>query len=53
VRHARCVGLAKTHLRHLCTALGLNVLWPSAWLALVKPHTMSRSPFAALALAVA
>ncbi len=53
LRHARFVGLAKTHLQHLCTALGLNVLRLGAWLADVKPHTTSRSPFAALAPASA
>jgi hypothetical protein len=26
LRHARFIGLAKTHLQHVCTALGLNVL---------------------------
>jgi len=49
LRRARFVGLAKTHLQHLCTALGLNVLRLGAWLAEVKPHTTRPSPFAALA----
>jgi transposase len=53
LRRARFVGLAKTHLQHLCTALGLNVLRLGAWLADVKPHTTYRSPFAALAPDVA
>jgi transposase len=49
LRHARFVGLAKTHLQHLCTALGLNMLRLGAWLADVKPQTTWPSPFAALA----
>jgi transposase len=49
LRRARFVGLVKTHLQHLCTALGLNVLRLGAWLADVKPHATYRSPFAALA----
>jgi DDE family transposase len=53
LRRARCIGLAKTHLQHLCTALGLNVLRIGAWLAEVKPHTTRPSPFAALAPALA
>ncbi len=53
LRHARYIGLAKTHLQHLCTALGLNVLRLGAWLADVKPHTTHRSSFAALAPAAA
>jgi transposase len=53
LRRARFVGLAKTHLQHLCTALGLNVLRLGAWLAEVKPHTTRLSPFAALAPAAA
>jgi transposase len=53
LRRARFIGLAKTHLQHLCTALGLNILRIGAWLADVKPHTTRRSPFAALAPAMA
>jgi transposase len=53
LRRARFVGLAKTQLQHLCTALGLTVLRLGAWLADVKPHTTDRSPFAALAPDVA
>lgn len=51
LRRARFIGLAKTHLQPLCTALGLNVLRLGAWLANVKPHTTRPSPFAALAAA--
>jgi Transposase DDE domain len=53
LRRARFVGLAKTHLQQVCTALGLNVLRLGAWLADVQPHTTRRSPFAALAPAAA
>ncbi len=53
LRHARFIGRAKTHLQHLCTALGLNVFRLGAWLADVKPHTTRRSAFALLAPAVA
>ena len=50
LRHARFIGLAKTHLQHVCTALGLNVLRVGNWLADAAPrHTTSRSSFAALA----
>ncbi len=49
LRHARYIGLAKTHLQHLCTALGLYILRLGAWLAEAKPHTTRPSPFAALA----
>jgi hypothetical protein len=57
VRRARFIGLAKTHLHHLCTALGLNGLrrdaWMGAWLADVNLRTMPRSPCAVLAPAAA
>jgi len=53
LRHARFIGLTKTHLQHVCTALGLNVLRLGAWLAEIQPHTTRPSPFAALAPAVA
>jgi hypothetical protein len=44
LRRARFIGLTKTHLQHVCTALGLNVLRLGAWLADVQPHTTRRSP---------
>jgi transposase len=53
LRRARFIGRDKTHLQHVCTALGLNVLRLGAWLADVQPHTTRRSPFAALAPAAA
>jgi transposase len=49
LRRARYIGLTKTHLQPVGTALGLNVLRLGAWLAEVKPHTTRPSPFAALA----
>ena len=49
LRHARFIGLAKTQLQHVCTALGLNVLRLGAWFAEAKPHTTQHSAFAALA----
>jgi transposase len=52
LRHARYIGLAKTHLQHLCTALALNILRLGAWLADVRPHTTHPSRFAALAPAL-
>jgi transposase len=52
LRHARYIGLAKTHLQHVCTALGLNILRLGAWLADVRPHTTHPSRFAALAPAL-
>ncbi len=53
LRRARFIGQAKTHLQHVCTALGLNVLRLGAWLGDVQPHTTRPSPFAALAPAAA
>jgi transposase len=51
LRRARYIGRAKTHLQHLCSALGLNVLRLGAWLADAKPHTTRPTAFAALAAA--
>lgn len=49
LRRARYTGLAKTHLQHLFTALGLNVLRLGAWFA-ESPRTQTRtSSFAKLA----
>jgi transposase len=49
LRHARYIGLAKTRLQHLCTALGINILRVGAWFA-GRPHARTRiSSFAALA----
>jgi hypothetical protein len=49
LRRARYVGLAKTHLQHVLTAVGLNVLRLGAWLADTPRAQTRRSPFAALA----
>jgi transposase len=51
LRRARYVGLAKTHLQHVLTATGLNVLRLGAWLEETPPARTRRSPFAALAVA--
>lgn len=49
VRHARYVGLAKTHLQHVLTAAAINLTRAADWLAEV-PRSLTRpSRFAALA----
>ena len=51
LRRARYIGLAKTHLQHLLTATGLNILRLGEWFG-EKPSARSRiSPFVALAAA--
>jgi len=48
LRHARYIGLAKTHLQHLATAAALNFVRLGEWLA-GTPRAKTRcSPFAAL-----
>jgi transposase len=50
MRQARYIGLAKTHLQHRLTALGINILRLGAWWA-DRPYVQTRSaPFAKLAL---
>jgi transposase len=49
LRRARYVGLAKTHLQHVLTAVGLNVLRLGAWLADTPRAPTRRSAFATLA----
>ncbi|MCZ7570785.1 MAG: transposase [Ardenticatenaceae bacterium] len=49
LRHARYIGQAKTHLQHICVALGLNILRVGAWLAKIPRARTRTSPFAALA----
>jgi len=49
LRRARYVGLAKTHLQHVLTAAGLNVLRVGAWLDERPLAPTRRSAFAALA----
>jgi transposase len=49
LRHARYIGVAKTHLQNMITAAALNLLRVAAWLA-ERPRAPTRqSPFAALA----
>ncbi len=51
LRHCRYLGLAKTHLQHIATAAGMNIVRLSAWLE-SRPHAPTRtSRFARLALA--
>ena len=53
LRRARYIGLAKTHLQHLFTALGMNILRLGEWWA-NRPSARTRtSPFAKLAPGVA
>ena len=48
LRHARYIGLAKTHLQHILTALGMNILRLGAWWSEV-PKAQTRScPFSSL-----
>ncbi len=51
LRRARYVGLAKTHLQHVLTAAGLNVLRVGAWLDERPLAPTRRSSFAALGAA--
>jgi transposase len=53
LRHARYIGLAKTHLQHLLTAVALNVVRLGEWW-LGMPLAKTRcSPFATLRMAAA
>jgi transposase len=49
LRHARYVGLAKTHLQNLLTATALNILRVVAWLEEIPRARTRQSPFARLA----
>lgn len=49
LRRARYIGLARTHLQHLCTALGMNILRLGAWFADLPRARTRISSFAALA----
>jgi transposase len=53
LRQARYLGLAKTHLQHLLTALALNMVRLDAWWRGMPPAKTRCSPFAALRGAVA
>jgi transposase len=48
LRHARYIGVAKTHLQHILTAVAINLIRVLAWLADVPRATTRTSPFAAL-----
>src|SRR6266508_1925086 len=48
LRHARYLGLAKTHLQNVITAVALNLLRMLAWLGEVPRATTRTSPFARL-----
>lgn len=49
LRRARYVGLAKTRLQHIFTALGMNMLRLGAWWAEAPPARTRVSPFGKLA----
>jgi transposase len=49
LRRSRYIGLAKTHLQHLFTALAINWIRVGQWLAGAKQATTRVSAFAALA----
>ncbi len=53
LRRARYIGLLKTSLQHLLTALGMNILRLGAWWAEVPQAQTRASPFARLALPLA
>jgi transposase len=53
LRRSRYIGLTKTHLHHLISATAINLLRVGAWLADLPRAQTRRSPFAALAPAVA
>src|SRR5712692_717641 len=48
LRRARYIGLAKTHLQHLLTAVAINLVWLSDWWAGISPAKTRCSPFPAL-----
>ena len=49
VRHARYIGLARTHLQHVATAAAINVVRIVDWLLGERPEPTRRSPLLALA----
>jgi transposase len=53
LRHSRYMGLAKTHLQHVITAVALNVVRWGAWWRGTPPAKTRCSPFAALRRAAA
>jgi len=48
LRQSRYIGLAKTHLQHLLTAVAINFVRLSEWWAGGSPAKTRCSPFAAL-----
>jgi transposase len=48
LRRSRYIGLAKTHLQHLLTAIAINLVRLSDWWAGISPAKTRCSPFAAL-----
>ena len=53
LRHARSIGLARTHLHHLLTASAINLLRAVAWLEEAPQAQTRRSHFARLAASLA
>ena len=49
VRHARYLGLARTHLQHVATAAAVNVVRVVDWLTGARPEAPRRSPLLAFA----
>ncbi len=49
VRHARYIGLARTHLQHVATAAAINVVRIVDWLMGERPEPTRRSPLLAFA----
>ena len=49
VRHARSIGLARTHLQHVATATAINVVRIVDWLMGERPEPTRRSPLLAFA----
>jgi transposase len=49
VRHARYIGLARTHLQHVATAAAINVVRIVDWLMGDQPEPTPRSPLLAFA----
>jgi transposase len=52
LRRARYIGLAKTHLQHMLTALGMNILRLGAWWSEIPKAQTRISPFARLEPAI-
>ena len=49
VRHARYIGLARTHLQHVATAAAINVVRIVDWLMGERPEPTRKSPLLAFA----